>query len=263
LAGFAAILRNIILHLQHIDKTIMKSVEITTAQNVSIVYTVAPVSERGLAYLLDLLFCGIASLLLHFILSVLFPAYQSIISIIAYIPFFFLYHLFMEVFTDGQSFGKRIMKIKVLKLTGEKPGFFDSLVRWVFRLPDILFSSGLFAVLMASSTSAGQRLGDFLADTVVIKVLDANRPDLKQLLEMNARNKSYDPSYPQAKQLTESDVLLIKETIDRFYAIRNASTQEAVVLLARKIEDMLNIKGPKNRIEFLQSIIKDYVFLTR
>lgn len=241
----------------------MKSVEITTAQNVTIVYTVAPVVERVLAYVLDLTFCGLAGLLLQIILVSLFPTYNSIMNMLVFIPFYFLYHLFMEVFTDGQSFGKRIMKIKVLKLNGEKPGFFDSLVRWVFRLPDILFSSGLFAILMASSTTAGQRLGDFLADTVLIKVVDSNRPDVKQLLEMNARNKSYEPTYPQAKQLTETDVLLIKETIDRFHAIRNASTEEAVVLLARKVEDMLNIKGPKNRIEFLQSIIKDYVFLTR
>lgn len=249
--------------MPRLDKTIMKNVEITTAQNVNIVYTVAPLAERILAYVLDLVFCALAGLLLQILLVSLFPTYNSIMNMLAFIPFYFLYHLFMEVFTDGQSFGKRIMKIKVLKLNGEKPGFFDSLVRWVFRLPDIMFSSGLFAVLMASSTTAGQRLGDFLADTVVIKVVDTNRPEVKQLLEMNARNKNYEPTYPQAKQLTETDVLLIKETIDRFHAIRNASTEEAIVLLARKIEDMLNIRGPKNRIEFLQSIIKDYVFLTR
>lgn len=241
----------------------MKSVEITTAQNVTIVYAAASVTDRILAYLLDLVFCGIASTILLLLLTVLFPSLASVNTYIAYAPIFFLYHLFMEVFTDRQSYGKRVMKIRVLKLNGEKPRFFDSMVRWVFRLPDILFSSGLFAVLMASSTTAGQRLGDFLADTVVIKVVDSSRPDINQLFEMNARNKDYVPTHPQAKQLTESDVLLIKETIDRYFALRNAGSEEAIVLLANKIEGLLSIKGPKNRIEFLQTLIRDYVFLTR
>jgi uncharacterized RDD family membrane protein YckC len=241
----------------------MKRIEIITAQNVTIIYNTGLTYERILAYSLDLIFTLAGSSALYLILSGIFPTKGEILVFFTYVPVMLVYHIFMEYFTNGQSFGKRIMHLKVLRLNGEQLGFFDCLMRWIFRIPDILFSGGILAVLMITSSAAAQRLGDFLADTVVIKTTDSDRPDVNWLLKMNEQNPSWIPVYPGARNLSESDILLIKEVIDRHRDYQNKGSREAVLQLTSRLEQVFGVKSPPNKIEFLTTIIRDYVYITR
>src|ERR1035437_516074 len=97
----------------------MDNIRIQTTQNVDIEYEVASIGDRILATLLDYLF-----FIAYFLLVVLIASLTSwavfesiaIISLLA-LPILF-YDLVCEVFFQGKSFGKMIMKIKVVMLNG-------------------------------------------------------------------------------------------------------------------------------------------------
>ncbi len=60
---------------------------------------------------------------------------------------------------EGQTPGKKLMKIRVVKIDGYQAGFGDYMIRWVFRLIDVSFAGvvGLISMIVSKNN---QRLGD-------------------------------------------------------------------------------------------------------
>jgi len=237
----------------------MRKIDITTTQNVTIEYELATVSERAVASIIDVVFIYLGSLILYGIVSIFTEGikYEYIV-----IPGSFFYHLLLETLNHGQSLGKKIFKIRVIKITGERPGFFDFLMRTVFRVIDLSLTLGTLALIAASSSEKGQRLGDFFADTTVVKLANINRISLNSILKMEAL-KSYTPVYPNVVMFKEEEMLLMKETLERFIKFPNENHQEALNKLIKKIEEKLGIIAPKNKVTFINTLIKDFVSLTR
>lgn len=243
----------------------MKQIDIVTSQYVTIRYSLAAVMDRILAFFIDLLIAGIITVVMFFVFLILlnnsFKA--DTIWLLASIPPFLFYHLVMEAFAGGRSFGKKFLNIKPVKKNGLEMTFMDYLMRWIFRLPDILLSIGSLAVIMISSTSSAQRLGDMLANTVVIKTTDVHSLKLQQILKMNKTQENYQAGYPQVTQLSEKDVLLIKEVLDRNNTYHSVASQKSMRKMTELIEQKLGITAPQNKPAFLREIIRDYVYLTR
>src|SRR4029077_19753394 len=91
--------------------------------------------------------------------------------VVLVIPFA-LYNLLFEIFMNGQSPGKRAMDIKVLRLDGTPATVGDYIMRWLFALVDVHLFSGLIAVLCIAIGGKGQRLGDMVAGTTVVKIIE-------------------------------------------------------------------------------------------
>ena len=240
----------------------MRKIDITTTQNVTIEYELATVMERTLAALLDIIFIYVGSLILYLIILAFMNGSKMFNYLFICLPGSFLYHLLMETLNHGQSLGKKIFKIRVVKINGERPGFFDFLMRTAFRFIDIGMTSGTLAMITISSSEKGQRLGDFLADTTVIRMINTNRFTLGQLLSMDAL-KTYTPSYPNVIKFKEEEMLLIKETLERCSKYPNDSHLDALNKLVKKIEEQLEIIAPHDKMLFLHTLIRDYVSLTR
>ena len=64
----------------------------------------------------------------------------------------------MELFNHGQSVGKMVMRIRVVKKDGTTPGIGDFFMRWLLQLVDLGFSGVGALVILISKNS--QRLGD-------------------------------------------------------------------------------------------------------
>ena len=86
-----------------------------------------------------------------------------------YLPALF-YHFLMELFNHGQSVGKMVMRIRVVKKDGTTPGIGDFFMRWLLQLVDLGFSGVGALVILISKNS--QRLGDLAAGTMVIQLND-------------------------------------------------------------------------------------------
>lgn len=237
----------------------MRKIDIITTQNVTIEYELATVKERIAATFFDFIFILGLSL-------VIFAITTRITQTLGFyhiaVPISFLYYLLLETINHGQTFGKKMLKIRVVKINGERPDFFDFLMRTIFSFIDIFISLGTLAIIMISASSKGQRIGDFFADTTVVRLINMNKFSINRILSMD-KLKNYTPKYPQVTRLSEDDVLLIKEVLEKTIKYQNQSHKEAFNLLIKKIEGQLDLVAPNNKFEFLRDLIKDYVSLTR
>lgn len=245
----------------------MKTIDIKTTQNVTISYELAEWRDRMIALLIDIICFGLAYLLLFWVFTEVidfdFEYQEEIIGIILAVPVIMFYSLWMEYFFNGQSLGKRAMQLRVIKLDGTQPGFQDYLGRWSFRLFDIWLSLGVIGTLLISGKDYAQRMGDIVSNTVVVKIRPRATVTLKDILRIDSR-QSYEPQYPGISRFHEEDILVIKQTIERYQRHRNQAHQEAIILLSNHMGEKLGVTPPtSDHIKFLRTLIKDYIVLTR
>lgn len=245
----------------------MNTVDVLTPQNVKLELKLATVGQRGAAFVIDQAVFIAYLILVLFALILPFGLSEDVamfIYIFLVYPVIFFYSLGMELLFHGQSIGKMALGIRVIRLDGEPIGMDEALSRWFLRIVDIYFSIGSLAILMISSGKYNQRFGDILGGTIVIKEKTVlNSVSLSHVMNLDTKD-SYEPVYPRARLLKEEEAMLVKTTLSRFESKRNDGTKKAVEELVNKLEDVLEIKKTeKSNVEFLRTLLKDYIVLTR
>lgn len=94
---------------------------------------------------------------------------RSVSGLPALVPiaFWFFYFVIAEAFLDG-TLGHQLMKLEVVTISGRSPSFSQTLVRRIFDAVDITWCFGLLAFILVYKTDNNQRIGDILANTLVI-----------------------------------------------------------------------------------------------
>lgn len=247
----------------------MQTIDIKTTQNVTIEYELASLRERLSAFLIDVVIVFFIYLIFFiFLFSSINTRTES--TILLYVIYgllpiggFIGYQLLSEVLADGQSWGKKMLGIKVVRLDGQEPGLSDFLLRAIFHIADSFISLGIMAALLISSSLKNQRLGDMTANTTVIRLRHNIRFRLEDILNIKSL-EDYEPKYPQVRQLSEKDMLVIKNIISRYRRHPNLAHQKVVITLIENLKTQLEIvEDPKDKIEFLKTLIRDYIVLTR
>ncbi len=228
-------------------------VHVRTTQNVFITYPVASVGDRILAYLLDQL------ILIGFVI-VMIALYFNMKMEIAWVwivtvglPYLF-YHLAFEIFMNGQSPGKRALNIKVLRLDGTPAAVGNYILRWMFALIDIQLMSGLIAILVIAIGEKGQRLGDLVAGTTVIKLIPEAKVSAANVF-VPTQNADYVPVYPQVVNLNERDIEIIQRALE---VNRDTGNVQPVMAVTEKIKSLLNVQTDLPPVKFLYTIVKDF-----
>lgn len=197
----------------------MKTISIKTAQNVQITFELAALGQRISAYVIDLVILLIYFLLIQGIVSnLLFDRlrfteefdYRQIIIFIISLPGIF-YSPLTEYITKGQTLGKRILGIRVIKVNGDNASLNEYLIRWLFKgLAVFLLPLEAVTVLVSKRS---QRLADIMANTVVVKLQPTYDYTLHQVLKLNADKNEIE--YPEVEQFTDEDMMFIKKVIQR------------------------------------------------
>lgn len=251
----------------------MKTVSFKTAQFVTIDYELASPVYRAVASLLDLIFqlvfmfiggLIISQNLFDFMFKPENQGFWSFIQLIFWrLPWFF-YSPVIEYFTNGRSLGKLIMGIRVVKVNGETAGLREYFTRWIFRVVDIWIGGfGFLALIVSSTTERRQRIGDIMADTVVIKVRDTQVYSLRDVLSIKTM-ENHTPTYPQVTIFSDEDMLLIKNTILRVQRYPNETNKAFAIELANETARKIGLaETPSKKMEFLRTVLQDYVVLTR
>lgn len=245
----------------------MPSIDIRTTQNVSIEYELASLRERFFGFFIDLFVYYIIYISLVMFLSFSLGEFMTNwgfqFLVLMQIAGLMLYHFLSLVFMNGQTWGKKAVSLRVVRLDGQEAGIGDYTMRSLFLLLDFIFSAGVLGAVLISSTFRGQRLGDLAANTTVIRTKNKVHFQLNDILNIQSID-DYEPRYPEAKLLSEPDALLIKNTIDRYQTIRNQAHANAINETAQIVAQQLNIEQPQgNQIDFLKILIRDYIVLTR
>ena len=237
----------------------MSELQINTTQNVKITFNAAGAGERLLAFIIDMAI-KIGYML---VLNWTFGAFDNMdqwsqiaINTVLSFPVMF-YTLALESILQGQTIGKRALKIRVVKIDGYQASFSDYVVRWFFRIVDIyIFGLGFFVMLFNKKT---QRIGDMAAGTAVIGL--KNNVNISHTILENLK-ENYMPTYPNVIKLSDNDARIIKET---FSAARISKDYQTLIKLRNKIIEVVGIKEVKQGtdMEFIDVILKDYNFYTQ
>ena len=240
----------------------MNKLLINTPQNVNFEYRLASVGSRCIAFAVDYGIILIYYIFIFFTLDKIgvFNGLDSWsvwgLSSLVVLPALF-YPLIMETLMEGQTVGKRLMKLKVVKIDGTRATFYQYFIRWISNTVDIFLSFGGIGLAAIILTKKGQRLGDLAADTAVISLKD--NLQLKDTLfeEITAE---HDISYPEVINLTDEEINEIKEIYHLAYSRRNYKIMQA---LAAKIEVLLGIKTQSLPEDFVALVIKDHYHVFR
>lgn len=261
----------------------MPTVKISTVFNIDLEFETAPVFKRILAYLIDLTLLVIyffiaKNLLYRNLLNGAEDSFKNMIGphiLLISIPML-LYSLLAEIFFDGQTLGKKLMKIRVLSLEGGQPTTSQYIIRWmlkVFEWPFLfgtviyrseLISSyivttcflGVVVVIIISSTKLSQRLGDLAANTVVVNAVSLYTVD--DTIFINVNTPDYKVMFPEVLHLSDRDISTIKNVLDEFY--RNHTT-DTIPRVSEKVKSVLNIQSDLLHTDFLERLLKDYNYL--
>jgi len=74
----------------------------------------------------------------------------------------------------------------------------------------------------------------------------------------------YQPVFPQVRKLHEHDMIFIKTVLTRWQRYPNRAHEEVVEDLVTHLMPLLEIEQrPNDRVEFLKTLLRDYIVLTR
>lgn len=237
----------------------MKTVEISTSQNVIVQYELGSTISRAVAFVIDLVIIILAAMLLTTALD--FVVRGSFFSTYLWLPFCF-YTLLFESLNKGRTPGKMLMKLRVMRIDGKEMQFTDYFMRWMMRIIDLYGTVGGLAVFSSLSSDKNQRMGDFLSNTVVVNIKKYDRLKLNHMLKFDSLS-DYKVRFPQVVAFEESEMLLVKEVLKRYKAYPNKAHQMALNSTCQVVSQRMKIDAPDNELAFLNTLIKDYVVLTR
>ena len=195
----------------------------------------------------------------------------------------FVYHAVMEITMNGQSVGKKIMGIRVVNENGGRPSIVQFLIRWLLRISDlwivIVFFYFIFWVNSGGDTEGGfiitatvcflatdiilvvaskknQRIGDILAKTILIRT--SQKADIEETVFQEV-DTQYTPLYPQIMQLSDRDLNAVKSILE---TARRKNDYSIAQSAADKVKQHLKIESNQDPMEFLESVMKDYNYLS-
>lgn len=232
----------------------MQAVNIRTTQNVQLEYPLAGIGERLLAFVIDAIIIGSFFLFTNAVASGLgFEMGRSTILIIAIIAY--LYRFLMEVFFNGQTVGKMTLNIRVVKLDGSPPSIAAFFLRWLMEVID--FGIVGLAVLLIILTRNGQRLGDILGGTTVVKIKRVSAVNMQNKVVMGKIDPDYEPSFPDAAHLTDHEIRLIKSALT---AYREEAHSRPLELLCQKLKEKYQIETDLPPVRLLYILLRDHAY---
>ncbi|HLG38547.1 MAG TPA: RDD family protein [Chitinophagaceae bacterium] len=205
------------------------------------------------------------------------------IWMLLFMPIIF-YHLVLEITMNGQSIGKKIMGIKVVHENGARASISQFIIRWLLRISDVwivfliffLASNnegfgrdieGTFIIIgalaflttdivLVVSSKKGQRIGDMLAHTILIRT--NTRTSIEETVFQEVAD-TYVPSFPQIMQLGDKDINAIKSILE---TAKKKGDFNMAATASEKIKAHLKIDTTMSPFDFLEVLLKDYNYLS-
>lgn len=255
-----------------------ESLQINTPENVAFGYHVAGIGSRFVAALVDTLLIGlIQALIVGTLILILLEAGSNslmeelgawLLAALGLISFLFFwgYYIFFEMLWNGQSPGKRWLKLRVIRTDGTPISLVESLIRNLVRMVDLLPAAYGLGVVTMFINSQSRRLGDLAAGTLVVhdsgpgSVESLNMSDVQSNHKLSLKPVSIS-GFP-VERLTNQEIHLIEEFLGRREEMQYRQ-QLAVQILTRlyqraglPLENLERIEAEDKLIAILEAVNK-------
>jgi uncharacterized RDD family membrane protein YckC len=193
-----------------------------------------------------------------------------------------VYHIVLEITMNGQSIGKKIMGIRVVHENGGRASISQFLIRWLLRISDVWIVSLIFFlaspafdnniertliilaalgflitdIVLVVSSKKGQRIGDILAHTILIRT--NTRASIEETVFQEVAD-TYTPLFPQIMQLSDKDINAIKSILE---TAKKKGDFNMAATASEKIKAHLKIDSSMSPFDFLEVLLKDYNYLS-
>jgi len=166
------------------DKT--NTLTIRTPEGIEFSFLLAGPITRFLAWAVDLMAIIAMTKLLTVLLGLVGILSRDLAAAAGMIGYFSLsigYGIALEWHWHGQTLGKRLLRLRVTDVTGLQLQFSQIVIRNLLRFVDSLPALYLVGGLTCLASPRAQRLGDIVANTIVVWNPRVDEPDLDQLME--------------------------------------------------------------------------------
>lgn len=230
--------------------------QVLTPERVNLQYDIAGIGSRGAAAFVDAVIQGIALAVLGMaVLAVSaldrgFGTSAGYITLALGVVLLALitlgYFIVFEIVWSGQTPGKRIVGVRVIRENGYPIRPADAVIRNVVRIVDglpVLYAVGVLVMLL---NARSKRLGDYAAGTLVVR--EGNRslvaPDLQ----------SREPAAPGTFQLQNSEATLVRDFLGRRATMQPQQRRDLAHRIATAIAVRYALPPPSDAEAFLESL---------
>ncbi|MFV0604273.1 MAG: RDD family protein [Niabella sp.] len=270
----------------------MPVISIPTSFNIDVEFELPSFGRRMIALLIDMViqvcYLIMASRIVSFIQKTNTWGFKDeshnlwAVNLLFMTPIF-VYYIVMEITTNGQSLGKKLMKLRVVNINGGKASISQFMIRWLLRISDtwmvillilllsimvgygnyetiiVLIFGFLFLltdIVLVITSKRSQRIGDMLANTILIKTNTKESLDNTVFREVE---DDYVPAFKAVMRLSDKDLNIIKTILD---TSRKTGNYAYARTASDKIKNFLQIQSDLEPEDFLDRLLKDYNYLS-
>jgi len=236
---------------------------IDTPEQTALEFPLAGVGSRFLAIAADTAIQVISIFILVIIAGSVIPtlsplshlAPQWVLALFVFVSFLITsgYYAFFETIWNGQTPGKRLAQIRVMKDDGRPISAYDAIARNLLRVIDQLPVAYGIAIICVLFSEKNKRLGDFVAGTVVVheKTLEAVRPYTESTPDETL------PAF-DSSNITLEELRLIETFVQRRDSLdpllRGSMATQICARISQKVG--VNVYGWPRNEKFLEAVLQ-------
>jgi len=255
---------------------LLNEITLRTPESVELTFTLAGIGNRAYALLIDYVLWSLVLLVFLFFWIAMFDQSEAIatltgiaaetitlwIAALGLILGFCLYmgyFIAFEVLWQGQTPGKRFVKIRVIRENGRPARLPQATLRSLLRPVDDLFFLGMLLIIFSRRE---KRIGDWLAGTVVIQ--EATTPK-RQILQISPASAAYAETLPELAQLdrlTPEQFTVLRSYFQRAPQLHRLARLQKSQELAAQVQAIIQLPTlPLDNLsehEFLAAVYQAY-----
>jgi uncharacterized RDD family membrane protein YckC len=244
---------------------------IDTPEQIALELPIAGIGSRFLAIVLDTLLqlfsYGVGAGVLAYVATVspagltLPPALAAFLPAIALLLGFCIYwgyFAFFEIIWKGQTPGKRLAGIRVIKDSGRPVDALSAILRNLLRGIDMLpvmYAAGITCMILNRHS---RRLGDLVAGTVVVHDKPPARIDAQWSVATETGGSAPVAAGPYIARLTDAEVVLVETYLERRLELDWEARERARDQIARRVAERTTLTPEPGQSvdDFLESVAR-------
>lgn len=230
---------------------------IETPERVELHYVLANIGNRFLAAAIDHLIQTVTIIIVIVAAGALggwqlfssMEAWTAALTVLVVFGIYWGYFVAFETLWSGQTPGKRMMRLRVVREDGRPVRFFEVFVRNLLRVaidfqPLPSYAIGVVSIIFSARS---KRVGDFVAGTVVIKERATEAPSLDEIIKVSEIEQQRlerlmpAPFVADTRRLSEPELRAVETFLKRRFELQEPNRTALAARIAQPISLKLGI----------------------